>query len=165
MLGRSSYIYSENPARLRRKLLSKQTFFAWLEQERYDELIGFTVYQYHSVAGFPGGFEFVRELRFDLEKNGDLERLHTLFRGVLPPCYRSFWLEWKHAQKGLLGNITNAAEWKAEILKMLYEYFGAMHRLGRNTAAEKIRNDMILLAQDKKRVIKTSDWTTKVLER
>jgi hypothetical protein len=154
---------NREPSASEEKAALEETFFAWLDARRYDQLTAFLHQEYGSL-GPPNYFEFVRELGRDLAQRNDMKRLHALFRGILPGCYRDFWMEWKHAEQGLLGNIANAAEKKAELMRLLFEYFRSMHLLGCQVAAEKIRADILLLSQNKRRKVVAKDWTAETLE-
>lgn len=126
--------------------IDEEVTYSWLEQERFDELIEYILYQFEHG----GGRELWNNLRMDLEAKKDISRLHRLFRGLIPGRVSRFWIELPQAKKGLVGNIANAAHHKGEALGVMCEYYRVMYLLEQKDIAEKIQEDILLLNAEKK---------------
>ena len=101
-------------------------FIEWLDNERFDDAITYVLYDYERG----GGQEWWNDIRFELEKKKDVNRLHRLFRGLIPGRIDRYKISLPHAHASLAGNMAEAIEEKGEALRALFEYFRAMTLLG-----------------------------------
>jgi hypothetical protein len=135
-----------------------EVYLKWIADEKFDALISALEGMFNPVSILSYRLEFLVDLRIELEDRGDMERIMLLFERTVPGVWKCYLREKRHADKGMFGNIAEAATRKAEILTMLYEYFEAVDGLGNHRLAERIRKEALRFANEEKFDPKMKLW-------
>ena len=128
-------------SRLEDDLLSE-----WLENNRIDDCLNYILWNYEVY----GGNGWCKLLASKLEDARDVNRIHKLFRGLIPGRQKQFWFHLPYAKKGSITSIANAAFHKSEVLNLFENYHRILLLLEENEDAEKLKNEIYLFNSEKK---------------
>lgn len=135
----------------------EEIFKKWLGNERFDELITYYTTEYGGIT--KTGFNWWDKIQKELIKNGDVKRLHHLFRRLIPDLLKSYRFHANFAKEKdwedtlTTGAMVRVAKLKAEILQIFWAYFNSMHELGEKQVADTLLDEIRCLYLDKKRKI------------
>lgn len=110
-----------------------------MSSQRYDELIR----RVHAIYDRDGGHEECVVLGHALQEAGDLERIDTLFRGLINRRVKAFWSNWELAQSGHPGHMHGCAKQAADALQAYLEYYIRLANLGLEERKEALRQEML----------------------
>lgn len=118
--------------------LEGELFQAWIDAERFDELIR-TI---HANHGHSGGAEDIVVLGYHLRERQDEARIHELFGGLISRRVKAFYQWWPRAVEGHVGGMRDAARACAEAMDVYTEYFISLDSLGLHEEKERLREEM-----------------------
>lgn len=121
------------------KHLEGELFESWVEARRYDELIR----RIHHEYDVGGGLHECAVLGYALREIKDVERIHTLFRGLISRRTKAFWKSWPAAASGHVGHMLLASQRMASAMETYLEYFHSLTALALQSESEQLRAEMI----------------------
>ena len=116
-----------------------ELFDSWVAARRFDELIK-RIHRVHDVCG---GSRECAVLGYALREERDIQRLHTLFRGLLNRRTKAFWDSWPAAESGHIGQMVLASQRMASAMETYLEYFHSFTFLGMLPESEELRVEMM----------------------
>lgn len=128
-----------DPTRDESDRLEGELFDRWIAERRFDDLIRHVQEAYE----LEGGQVDLAVLGKGLRDAGEVDRVHTLFRGMLRARSRAFWQSWPEAQKGHLGHMVAAAKHYAATMQAYGEYWHNLWSLGLEAEREALRAEML----------------------
>jgi hypothetical protein len=114
-------------------------FHDWVDAGRYDELIR----RMHAVYEREGGLEECIVLGKALQEARDVERIDTLFSGLISRRVKAFWSNWALAESGHPGHMHGCARQSASALEAYLEYYSRLANLGLDDRKEQVRHEML----------------------
>lgn len=120
-------------------VVEAELFQSWVAAQRYDELIR----RMHAIYDRSGGHEECVVLGHALQAAGDLERIETLFRGLINRRVKAFWANWELAQSGHPGHMHGCARQAADAMEVYLEYYIRLANLGCEDQKEALRQEML----------------------
>lgn len=121
------------------EVLEAELFQSWVSAGRHDELIR----RMHAVHDREGGREEIIVLGHALQAAGDVERIDTLFLGLIDRRARAFWANWPLAESGHPGHMAGCARQAASTLEVYLEYYVRLAGLGLDDRKERVRREML----------------------
>jgi hypothetical protein len=118
-----------------------ELFESWIASRRYDELIR----RIHHEYGVEGGLHECAVLGYALREAGDVERIRTLFSGLISRRTKAFWDSWPSAETGHVAQMLLASQRMASTMETYLEYFHSLTALDMQSESEQVRSDMIAL--------------------
>jgi hypothetical protein len=140
------------------RVAADEVYLKWVAEEKFDTLLSALNGMFNSISILSYRLEFLVDLAIEFERRGDIKRIIMLFECTVPGVWKCYLQEKQHADKGMFGNIAEAATRKAELLTMLYRYFEAVHRLGNFRLAEKIKREALRFSREEKFDPKMKSW-------
>lgn len=118
--------------------LEGELFQAWIDAERFDELIR-TI---HANHGHSGGGEDIVVLGYHLRERKDRDRIHQFLGGLISRRVKAFYQWWPKAEEGHIGSMREAARASAEAMDAYSEYYISLDSLGLHDEKERLREEM-----------------------
>lgn len=119
--------------------LEAELIDAWIAERHFDELIR----HIHATYELEGGLVQCIVLGKALREAGEVERVHTLFRGLLSSRARAFWRCWPGAANGQIAYMRDSAKYMASCMETYSEYWHNLWVLGLRTASEALKLEML----------------------
>lgn len=121
------------------EILEAELFKSWVEAERYDELI----LRIHAIYDRAGGREECIILCHALQEDRDIERIDTLFCGLVKRWVKAFWANWEQAQSGHPGHMHGCAKQAADVMEVYLEHYIRVANLGLEERMLALRQEML----------------------
>lgn len=119
--------------------LEGELFQAWIGQRRFDDLIR----HLHEAYELEGGHVDCVTLGKALRDAGQVDAVHTLFRGLIRSRTRAFWRSWPEAETGVLGHMRDAARYFASAMEAYAEYHHNLWALKLTNAQAELKAEML----------------------
>lgn len=94
-----------------------ELFNAWIEQEKYADLVAHVQEEYDVDGGHVEIVSFANAL----VKRGEVGHLHALFHGLIATRCGGFWRNWPEAEAGKIGRMRQAARFYAGAMEVMCE--------------------------------------------
>ncbi len=131
-LGRS-------PSHEESERLYAELYEAWLAERRFDDLVAHLKENYELEGGHIDCITLAKALR----DAGEVERVHSLFRGLISSRSRAFWRSWPQAEQGQLGHMRDAARYYASCMEVYAEYYHNLWSLQLEQAQADLKQEML----------------------